>query len=525
MCSQSINTTVTQQCNRLANDGSTSLHHDINTSFAQPNVTVTSPSNTPSGSNTTAHYDSTPPNTVTLPNSLFGQLSESHTSNRSLSSHDVQKSSQHQSHLLNQQKPSQSITTHTGTSQSNTPITNSSKTFVISRPRTNKPNNNNNKPNTSIKFKINKDIPELVIYEIENTKSFLLRLKTLLNHDRFLLKIINKDKTALYTESLFDRNIVIKFLDDNGARYFTYTPRSEKPINCLIKYVDSSFDENDVREGLEALGHDLNILNLKIHVPRTDISSNIWLVQLKNDDNKHKVLLGKQYLCSSIVNVEMYKSGALTQCKRCQRYNHSAINCKQEYRCVKCGKTESEVDENNIPVGHPPQGCPLNALRVDGKSDPESLFCCNCKQSGHTANYRKCPKYIELADRQNKKSASQKKKASDMAGDNFNSVIEKGISFADKIKSSTTTSSHKSRNRSRSNNAYRNRSVSSHIAPQTSTGSTNFSFLNTESLKHFGSNITTIISEVNKFIPQYKSTPENQKPIILLEFIIGISSK
>lgn len=436
--------------------------------------------------------------------------------------------------LPTQPQSSSSINTpHTGINNTNN--TNiGSKKFVVSKPINNK--QISTKVNTGIKFKINRDIPELIIYEIENAKSFLSELKSLLNHDKFLLKTINKDKTALYTDSLDDRNTVRKFLDDNDARYFTYTPKGEKPVSCLVKYIDSSFDEGDVRppRGIDAMGHGVEVLSLRIHGSKSDTRSNIWLVQLKNENNKHKLFLGKQFLCSSVVKVEIFKSESLTQCRRCQRYNHSAINCKQEYRCVKCGKSESEKDENNLTIGHPPKTCPLDALKVDGKIEPKDLFCCNCRQSGHTANYRKCSKYTELVNRQIEKSESQKKKSSERAGAIFDSSVEKGISFADRLKSPSV--SRRSRSRSRNTNNARDRSRSTNIirdrsksassrAPQNHSNPSNFNFLNSQCQKHFRTNITSIISEVNKFIPEYKSASEELKPVKLLEFIIGISSK
>lgn len=73
------------------------------------------------------------------------------------------------------------------------------------------------------------------------------------------------------------------------------------------------------------------------------------------------------------VRSEKMKPSNVIQCRRCQRYSHTATMCAHAYRCVQCVDT------------HAPGCCP----RTTNKAIP--ISCCNCKAAGldffgHTAN-------------------------------------------------------------------------------------------------------------------------------------------
>jgi len=74
--------------------------------------------------------------------------------------------------------------------------------------------------------------------------------------------------------------------------------------------------------------------------------------------------------------VESFKKSGPAQCFLCQRFGHGSKNCGHAPRCVKCSGN------------HLAKEC------VKPKQDPPS--CCNCGGS-HTANFRGCPYYLNLA--------------------------------------------------------------------------------------------------------------------------------
>lgn len=305
---------------------------------------------------------------------------------------------------------------------------NADNQIIISKPL--EANKENNGATNKIKFNKKKS-PEIIVYNIVNKKETLAHLQSLLGHDRILLRYINKDKTAILTENKADRTQVLEFLSNNKTRYFTFTPSDEKPLNFLIKYVDESFSENDIKGDLLLINKEIGIRKLKVfNTNKPLVGKNIWLLTTENDE-KAKLLVGTQKLCSTIVKIDILKSNSVLQCKRCQRFDHAAGNCHNTYRCVKCGKEEEEMNSDGDIIGHKPGECPLNKNKVDGntKSNSLDLFCCNCKKSGHPANFAKCEKFAEQI---NKKKARAEKAVEKKQM--FNNFVTTGMSFVDQIK-------------------------------------------------------------------------------------------
>lgn len=97
-------------------------------------------------------------------------------------------------------------------------------------------------------------------------------------HNDFILLQINKDKTVLHTKTLSDRQNTIDILDSIQAAYYTFTSPNEKPAICIISAINKSFDEQDIRESINTLGFDLEIILLKIQYTTKD--AKVWTAQL-----------------------------------------------------------------------------------------------------------------------------------------------------------------------------------------------------------------------------------------------------
>lgn len=379
---------------------------------------------------------------------------------------------------------------------------------------------NETEGNKKLKFDKKKS-PEIVVFNIQNKKETIVHLKNMLGHDRFLLRTINKDKTGILTENNVDRKKILEFLDNNYSRYFTYTPINEKPLNLLIKYIDSSFTEDDVKSDLLKLNTEVKLLKIKIfETSKPLFGKHIWLVQTENNE-KTKSILGSQKLCSSIVKIEILKSNSVLQCKKCQRFEHSASNCHNAYRCVKCGKEEGETDSNNVVIGHKPGECPLVSNKNEGASQTDTLFCCNCKKSGHTANYTKCEKFAEQIQKRNIRIAKAEEKKS-----MFNNFITNGMSFAEQVKFNQNNNNNGGAkvNKKRPQSSSQDNTHTKPIHNNTNNPN-NTSFIQAECTKLLGDDLFTILTKINAFIPQYKSLDNSQKPIRLLEFLFNLSSK
>ena len=104
----------------------------------------------------------------------------------------------------------------------------------------------------------------------------------------------------------------------------------------------------------------------------------LFQIHLDDNANNRKIFELKDLLYQWVV-VEDYRRPTRTvQCYRCQYFHHTSQNCRLEPRCNKCDTT-----------GHEYKDCPKGSGKID------SVTCCNCKQVGHPANYRGCPKFPE----------------------------------------------------------------------------------------------------------------------------------
>ena len=125
------------------------------------------------------------------------------------------------------------------------------------------------------------------------------------------------------------------------------------------------------------------------------------LFQIPFDDNENnKTIFNLKEFLHQWVVVEKYRRPSKTiQCNRCRFFHHTSQNCILDPRCIKWDKP-----------GHEYTVCQLGAGKVG------QVACCNCKQVGHPANYRKCPNFHK-----NIKKAALKSKTSQ---------VTKGKTFA-----------------------------------------------------------------------------------------------
>lgn len=140
-------------------------------------------------------------------------------------------------------------------------------------------------------------------------------------------------------------------------------------INILIKGLDHIEDAEVIKNELAAKGFEP--YQIKKHVTgymrKNNAKSNLWLIVLQpNTDTRE--LFKIRAIDHAIVKFEFLRKPTVIQCRRCQRFNHSASNCSLPYRCVKCTNT------------HEPGKCPSTTKK--NKFKPK---CVNCL-GNHTAN-------------------------------------------------------------------------------------------------------------------------------------------
>lgn len=187
------------------------------------------------------------------------------------------------------------------------------------------------------------------------------------------------DFVTITTKDMETFKLFKQTLTDKDIRFYTYTPKGEKPKSIVLKGLYGDYNEKDVEKDLkERKLENVEILKVskiffnKSKVKEKEKQNFAYLVQLSNTSVLSKITSIKTLLYQKI-RWEQLRRDKLFQCKNCQRIGHAKINCTLPARCVKCG-LEHEVG---------------NCL-IDKNADRASLMCANCGLNGHPANWRGC---------------------------------------------------------------------------------------------------------------------------------------
>lgn len=225
-------------------------------------------------------------------------------------------------------------------------------------------------------------IPPVDIWT-DNRAEIQRKIQSKIPSDSCLFGRVNNGKFRVFPKDSETRSKVIEFLKQSKVQFNTYTPSNEKMINVLIKGLEHIDEPQMIEDELANRG--FSPFKIQKHVTgymrKNNLKSNLWLLVLQpNTDTKE--LFKIKSIDHAIVKFEFLRKPQVIQCRRCQRFNHSASNCSLPYRCVKC--TDS----------HEPGQC--KSGKNKNKFKPK---CVNC-QGAHTANdAANCPafkKAIEL---------------------------------------------------------------------------------------------------------------------------------
>lgn len=191
-----------------------------------------------------------------------------------------------------------------------------------------------------------------------------------------------------YKQTVESFNVAKDLLTKCDTKFYTFTAKTEKPITLLLKGLNSSFNENEVLHELRSLRiNDVEFNKISrfttTRSKKEDKILPIFVVQISQNSQINNLKQIK-YLFHQVIYWDKLKRREVIQCKKCQRIGHTASNCNLPYRCVKC---EDKHEPGKC-------GCPS-----DTQLDRKRLFCVNCREYGHPASYRGCPKIIENKNR------------------------------------------------------------------------------------------------------------------------------
>jgi hypothetical protein len=175
-----------------------------------------------------------------------------------------------------------------------------------------------------------------------------------------------RNETRVITRSLADFQSVRSFFDSQRLSYFTFCPKSDKPIEAVIRHLPLNTPAEDISDGLVELGFDVVSVKQMTTTRRSSpedpkiINLHLFLVTLPKTAESQEIFLPS--LCHIAIKVEAYRAqNGLTQCHNCQQFGHVWAICKQLPRCLWCGG------------GHVHKKCP------EKENAYSTLTCCKCR--------------------------------------------------------------------------------------------------------------------------------------------------
>lgn len=235
-----------------------------------------------------------------------------------------------------------------------------------------------------------------------------------------LFSRVNNAKFRVFPSDASTRSNLIEFLKQNNIEYNTYTPNNEKMINVLIKGLEHIDDGDVIRDALAAKGFEPLKVTQHItgYMRKNHMKSNLWHIILQPNTDTTELFKIKA-IDNAIIKFDFLRKPKVIQCRRCQRFNHSASNCSLPYRCVKC--TDN----------HEPGQC-----KSETKKNKFKPKCVNC-QGNHTANdAANCAVFKRAIEvRANKQKSPTNKNSTKPT--NKQSSIRTSQSYAERVKSNS----------------------------------------------------------------------------------------
>lgn len=212
-----------------------------------------------------------------------------------------------------------------------------------------------------------------------------------------------------------DMNSYKKFkeiLDAEEVKYYTYTPKGDKPKSIVMKGLYGDFNDKDVENDLKSRKlNNVEILKVNRIVFNKRTNNFAYLIQVSNTSNLTEITNVKSMLYQK-VRWEQLRRDNTFQSRNCQRLGHAASTCTLPMRCVKCAETHGR-DE----------------CKVDKKAGRAALKCANCEKQGHPANYRGCIFFKGAKGLTNVQDRENNQDGRDVAG-NAKKLVRPNVTYA-----------------------------------------------------------------------------------------------
>ncbi|GFU47144.1 nucleic-acid-binding protein from transposon X-element [Trichonephila clavipes] len=211
--------------------------------------------------------------------------------------------------------------------------------------------------------------PPIMLKTSEETRETREHMKIITTDFPNIRSKLSGELIKLYTNTSIDYHKLINLLNQHRFQYHVITPKDERPIKVVIKGLPRNTDINDIKSDLVDQGfNETKVSQLIGRITKQKLP--VFMITLPRNIHNTKIFQLKTLGYLSI-RVEGYEGTGVTQCYKCNRFNHTSDNCHMHPRCLKCGEAHQTKD------------CSIQRT--------ETAFCINCQAYGHMANYSKCP--------------------------------------------------------------------------------------------------------------------------------------
>ncbi|GFV49143.1 nucleic-acid-binding protein from transposon X-element [Trichonephila clavipes] len=203
------------------------------------------------------------------------------------------------------------------------------------------------------------------------TLDFREQMKVINNFMPKLRSKMTDEYFKLYCDTHDQYHELLTFLEKIQYEFYSIKLKSERPIKVVIKGLPKKAKPEDIHNDLIDLGFTVDRVS-QLTGKITNQLLPVFLVSLpRNMTNATIFKLEK--LSYLNVTVEGYDSKGVTQCYKCQQFNHTASNCHIKPKCLKCGEPHQTTD------------CKIDKV--------ETMYCVNCEAYGAHGQLFKMPVY------------------------------------------------------------------------------------------------------------------------------------
>lgn len=147
----------------------------------------------------------------------------------------------------------------------------------------------------------------------------------------------------IYAINSMVKETIMQHLNDTNIQFCSFAEKNTKRVAYIVRGLNIGAIQaniNHIGTAITAIGITGNIqinrhLTPYMKRPDNNVSAVLYQVILDHDANV-ALLDGIKTINGFRVKIEKMKKSSITQCRKCQRFQHSSGQCAFDYRCVQC---------------------------------------------------------------------------------------------------------------------------------------------------------------------------------------------